>query len=460
MATRFALALRTKNAITRHAFYFFTGRDAMRLCCAFILLFLCCTVGCSLTPQSRAVLTQYENDLRRYEDLIYELEYEYEILCDENEALKNRLANWESESGSSNSTPSRLFRPKQDSPPLKSKKPNTPIEEQPMDELVPPVIDTGTMQPMKPTVPETPPAETPRTPEIRRTPDSKPLELERTPAETEKIHSPSTTIPSPAKPFSTPILPLPKREKQINALPPLKNDAPVETETLPPPREERTFSKPLELLPSPPDDKVSTLFIDPHQTRGLDLDPTAGDEGVRLTMQPRNAAGESVAALGKVTVVLIDPHKEGEGARVGRWEFDPQQVRYASRRRQLTLDLPWQEIKPDNPNLALFVRYESLDGEQHNAKQVVRVTPPNTSLASNGWTPRSSVRDELKMATAPASTPVVVPATESMPSEHVAPAAHTEDPRETTPASSSPKEPTKKPSLSKPLVRPQWKPNR
>jgi hypothetical protein len=425
----------------------------MRLRLAYLLLVLVVAVGCRVTPQQRAVLTQYEHDLRRYEDLIYELEYEYEILCDENEALKMRLEEMEHDSGTKSSR-SRTFR-SSDTPPTKSKKPVQESHEEPMDDLAAPVIETGPMTPVKPKKVEVPPQDAQRTPEVPRTPHGNPLELERSPAEAE---SPALQ----AQPSLQPKLPLPNREKQIHALPPLQSAPEEKSDTLPPPREERKFSQPLELLPAPQDNKVSQLLIDPQQTRGLDVDQAAGDEGVRLVLQPRNEQGEAVPANGKVTVVLVDPQLEGEAARVGRWEFDANEIRYASRRRQLALDLPWQDLKPTHADLALFVRYESAAGERIDTKHLVRVSPPSSTLASNGWTPRSSAgaskhpanNADLNLAEQPARkpensmNPPVVVATESSGAEVVSPASHAEPVRES------------KPAVKRALVRPEWKPYR
>src|SRR5689334_22367585 len=47
--------------------------------------------GCRARPEQRAVMDTYQEELRRYEGIIYDLEYQNNVLCMENERLKKRL---------------------------------------------------------------------------------------------------------------------------------------------------------------------------------------------------------------------------------------------------------------------------------------------------------------------------------------------------------------------------------
>jgi hypothetical protein len=420
------------------------------------LMLLC--GGCRVTPQQRAVLTQYEHDLRRYEDLIYELEYEYEILADENERLREKLADAEGDDPSS--SPRRLFRSTPAAPPSRSAKPPLDDNLPPMDELAPPLIEKGSAAPMQPASPDLPPVTLPTNPTtVPRTSLEPPPSLERSPRETERtlpeVAVPQTTVPesvpAEASPRPTEKLPSSAVEPTPTAEPP--SAAPQQFDVLPLPGPRGARSNSLELLPEPATQKVSALWVDPQATRGLDRAATGGDEGVLLVAEPRNADGEGVTANGKVTVVLIDPQLSGEAARLGRWEFTPEQVRYASRRRRLELPLPWQERAPEHDQLALFVRYETEEGERIDAKQLVQIRPPQGALASHGWTPRATPAN-AQVASSPTT------AAEVRPVAHVAAEPEREEVVAAQPEGAASDKPLSPPGPRPKPQRPEWKPYR
>ena len=156
---------------------------------------------------------------------------------------------------------------------------------------------------------------------------------------------------------------------------PASATSPVETESIP---------------AKPADTKVTHLMLNPLLTGGADLDGRPGEDGLAVVLEPRNERDEYVAQAGPVSVVVLDPTREGEAARVARWDFDLSQARQmlatASPGRGIKLDLPWPAAPPANTHLKLFVRYETADGRRLQADREIHLTPPGQISA--GWTPR------------------------------------------------------------------------
>ena len=97
-------------------------------------------------------------------------------------------------------------------------------------------------------------------------------------------------------------------------------------------------------------------------------------------LEPRNAQDEYVPQAGAVSVVVLDPTRQGDAARVARWDFDLSQARQmlaaASPARGIKLELPWPAAPPANTHLKLFVRYETADGRSLQSDREIHLTPP------------------------------------------------------------------------------------
>jgi hypothetical protein len=345
--------------------------------------------GCRTRPEQRAVMDSYTEELRRYEGIIYDLEYDNEILSQENERLKQRLAEPNARRRGDVDTVPDLRPPRVSSPPS-SRSDSGPSSIPDGIDLSPPVIEAD------PT-PDLPPALSPSTtkkPEApailpeQDSPDSEPMpEAEPAPEEMEspdegaEKESTSILVPPKRPPNGNPGIVPPKLQQPSEALPAPVSPTPANKSSAP------------ELLPEPEDKKVSALYIDPHHTRGLDLDRQSGDDGLRVVIEPRNSTGQFVPTTGKVSVVVLDPSRPGEAARLGRWEFDADVVRYQLRlsgKRNIPLELPWTGPKPQSSKVTMFVRLETESGEQVEASRDVNVLLPGQ--ISSRWTPRPAQR--------------------------------------------------------------------
>lgn len=344
--------------------------------------------GCRTRPEQRAVMDSYQEELRRYEGIIYDLEYDNDILTQENERLKQRLTDPNARRRADVDTVPDLRPPRLSSPPA-TRSDSAPRSVPDDIDLSPPVIEAD------PT-PDLPPALSPSTtkkpaapavlPELD-SPDQEPMpEAEPAPEmespEEAPEEGPTSILVPPKRPVNgNPGIVPPKLQQPSEALP-----API----LPAPSNQPSAP---ELLPEPEDKKVSALYIDPHHTRGLDLDRQSGDDGLRVVIEPRNSAGQFVPTTGKVSVVVLDPSRPGEAARLGRWEFDADVIRYQLRlsgKRNIPLELPWTGPRPQSSKVTMFVRLETESGEQVEASRDVNVLLPGQ--ISSRWTPRPAQR--------------------------------------------------------------------
>jgi hypothetical protein len=141
---------------------------------------------------------------------------------------------------------------------------------------------------------------------------------------------------------------------------------------------------------------ITHLIVDPQLTSGCDLDGQPGDDGLRIVVEPRNAAEQVIAEAGSLSIVVLDPSKQGEAARIARWDFDERATRQlmadTAPRRGIKLELPWPGAAPAAHRLQLFVRYITPDGRRLQADREVFVTPPGQ--AASRWTPRMAARTE------------------------------------------------------------------
>jgi hypothetical protein len=150
-------------------------------------------------------------------------------------------------------------------------------------------------------------------------------------------------------------------------------------------------AKPIEQSePEPVDPKVTHIFLNPLLTGGDDFDRQPGDDGLSILLEPRNKADKYVPAAGAVSVVVLDPSKQGDAARVARWDFDlattKQKLQRVAPARGIHLQMPWPAKAPASNKLQLFVRYETADGRKLQAEREIFVTLPGQY--SHRWTPR------------------------------------------------------------------------
>jgi len=144
------------------------------------------------------------------------------------------------------------------------------------------------------------------------------------------------------------------------------------------------------------DQRVETIHLNSRRTRGIDFDGKPGDDGIAVLIEPRNRRGGVVPEGGRISIVLLDPSKTDEAARVARWDFDADAaaefLQTDSLDSGLLLRLPWQETIPDRKRLHLFVRYFTADGRKLETDRQIEVE--SADLIAQRWTPRRSPSPE------------------------------------------------------------------
>jgi hypothetical protein len=382
-----------------------------------ILLSALAAAGCQGNPQVRRVVDSYNAEARQMEDMIYLLEQDIQVLEQDNQKLRRQLGRGGTSSGSGAS--SGTGRGRTTSPRGGSGGGNP--------DLNPPEVEG-------PPEVETPKPETPRT----RPATPRPLNK---PALPEELDNGPVLEPPVKKPAKEPGHVKPTRHEQEAAIAPKK------------PQPEVT------------DKNVTHIHLNPLQTCGTDFDHSPGDDGLTVLIEPRNGANQYVPLGGTVSVVVLDPKKNGDDARIARWDFSPAEIAEKLQQgatRGIELKLPWPGKPPENARLDVFVRYESPEGKKLQAEKEVIVALPGQF--SQRWTPRPADRqrknrevaevartNEPSVAAAPPLTaigsPVESPAVES-------PTAEKSPTLITPPAGLSERQPGEKPT------KPKWGPTR
>lgn len=306
-----------------------------------ILTALAClpAIGCQQNAQMRAYVDQLNTEQRLVEDDYYTLLSDYRYLDDEAKQLEQENSVLRKRLGLTPTDPI-VTTPAETAPAAPSAEPPT---------LETPEIDLG--------VPEGPPGlpgfEVPNAP--RQLPDGG-----RLPAET----VPGGTVPGGAAARPTPA------EQHIGA------DQQAEDE-------QEAFT--------PPDDlRVTHIVINPVLTSGHNFDRRAGDDGVSVVFEPRNAGDQFVPRAGEVAIVVLDPAVGGEAQRVARWDFPLEEALHRLRTekfgRGLNFKLRWPDAPPEHSRLHVFVRYTSDDGRVLEDNREIEIA--DASDVSHRWTPK------------------------------------------------------------------------
>ena len=370
---------------------------------SYVLLALACAsvaplAGCA-GPEVRAHIDSVNSEYRQLEDYVYCLE-------DENARLQRTLDNVQDNyervlRGEQPRRPGPFQRPAEEASGSAADEPPPTIEIPGSSSAAPPARDRSTLQ--RPEIDS--PASGPNN-------SSAPMELEIPPIPG------GDDLPTPAIP---------------------RTSIPGQPETLPPPA----------------DTKVTHLFLNPLLTGGADFDRQPGDEGLTVVIEPRNAGDEYVPQAGAVSIVVLDPSRQDESARIARWDFTltatQEKLQTASAARGIKLEMPWPASPPTANQLKLFVRYETADGRRLQTERDIYITPPGQVVSR--WTPRPA--DRLRPAETATAAPLPRLPSEQSPSEADPPAAiATAPPKLLAPRPAADDKPTGK------LSAPKWSPSR
>jgi hypothetical protein len=138
------------------------------------------------------------------------------------------------------------------------------------------------------------------------------------------------------------------------------------------------------------DQRVELIHLNPRLTGGADFDGQPGDDGICVLVEPRNRSGDFVPEPAHISIVLLDPAKSGDAARVARWDLDADAasefLHTDTLDRGLLLRLPWQDAVPENKRLHVFVRYITADGRKLETDRDIKID--SADMVARSWTPR------------------------------------------------------------------------
>jgi hypothetical protein len=187
-----------------------------------------------------------------------------------------------------------------------------------------------------------------------------------------------------------PVQPLPPRQRDLEPPPidpgePLPPDSDNAQPALPPGRIETPESA-RTLFPLPPNPpQAAKIHAGLTGTHHHDSDQQV--DGLYLTLSLLDADGQPTEVPAQLSVVVLDPAREGADARLGRWEFSVDQVAAARREHPLpSIQLPvlWQEKVPAGEEVALFVRFTLPKGDQLQTDMMIPLRQPEVAQ----WQPQ------------------------------------------------------------------------
>ena len=397
------------------------------------LLSICCLISSATGCRGRAHDDMYRakmaSEIRVLEDQLYDADYQNRVLRDELERSRSHGA-------PAGSSPKRVPRerilnqsPPQDpddarpAPPgdyeiLDLNAPSMPEPdprstpdptEQPESGTPTPAPTAGSGLPLPPAIEETPAPATPIAPadETPKTPDS-PQPLVDPPLVAppkEGLGMPTEAIPAP-KPRESegPILELPPpaelippgegelMDDQIIPGPPLPPDEDPES---PPgkvknPADAKTMGfEPPTAAPLPIPDR---LELHDGLSGGHQFDQDADVDGLFLIVTVVDDKGRALSLENfdvdaDLTVVVMDPNDDSEDARIGRWDFNPEQVRDMVRQAPIDgihIPIAWQDRVPEGNDVMVHIRMAAAE-EEMRCQGRVRL---EQSVASANWLPR------------------------------------------------------------------------
>ncbi|HLA85409.1 MAG TPA: hypothetical protein VJL29_11500 [Thermoguttaceae bacterium] len=127
---------------------------------------------------------------------------------------------------------------------------------------------------------------------------------------------------------------------------------------------------------------------------------TTDGDGISLVVAPRDASGAPLPAAAPISVVVVDPAISGPAGRVARWDFTPEEafaLREASSLGEgFRLRLKWPRQRPAHKELHLFVRYETADGRKLHAEtpfdlgQLTVAGPRQSDAPTANWQRRKA----------------------------------------------------------------------
>lgn len=315
-------------------------------------------LGCR-TPQ---IVTQLERENYALESKIWELVNLLEEKQAELDACRGELNQLKSRTGAAGKTGSS-------SPPRELYAPTWPEEESKTLDPSPPVASSSEPFPL-PEINVTPPIR--ETSPDRALPGAASDSRARSPSDESGVSPPLLLAPPNSDSQPTPdVLP----EETTRRASPLDLAGPTHPEQAAPVSDPSNSPSGKTTSSTLPATRVS---MPQEFLLGRNYDGEPGDDGIAVLIQPRDAQGQVILEPAAISVVVVDAAIRGPGARIARWDLQPEEVRsYLVRRDQLSgflLELPWPNQPPEHEDLKVFVRYYVPNGDYLESQGDVHIS--------------------------------------------------------------------------------------
>lgn len=184
----------------------------------------------------------------------------------------------------------------------------------------------------------------------------------------------------------------------------LRRESPAAPSVEAPPESSNLPTSP-SVAAQPADDLVVNSIALNRRSGGWNADSVAGDDGILVIVEPRNAQGMVVPSAGDISLVVIDPAVAGEGGRYARWDFTTADAAATYRpavdggTAGLHFELPWPHAPPTHSRLKLFVRFTTDDGRRLQAERdltidlgnkAAQIVPKNFDSMPRGFSTRTA----------------------------------------------------------------------
>lgn len=132
---------------------------------------------------------------------------------------------------------------------------------------------------------------------------------------------------------------------------------------------------------------LTEVVVHRTATRPQNIDGVAGDDGVRLLIQPRTVGGRVSLEPGEMTISIVDPQQPAGSQRIGLWKFLPEETELFFVNDELgsqgiLLHLPWEHATPQRSRLIVHVRYVGPAGNIFRTSSDLRIEPPPASYSA------------------------------------------------------------------------------
>lgn len=155
------------------------------------------------------------------------------------------------------------------------------------------------------------------------------------------------------------------------------------------------------------DTRVVELAFHPTLSRAANFDDAGDDDGLILVLQPKNERGQMVPEAADLSVVVLDPAREGNAARIGRWDYSAEEVRSKMQpigsNQGIQLTLPWNGPDPSADRVIVFARYTFENGRQVIGQKEIFVS--SDGGLRTVWAPRGQSSDAPVVSASATTSP-------------------------------------------------------